>query len=74
MPAVSSLEIRFGDQVDFIHVDWDDPDSREIITGFGAPRRSTYFILDPSGEVLWTFVGVLDEAAVASELEIALDR
>ncbi len=74
MPAVSRLETQFGGLVDFIHVDWEDPDSREVISVFGAPRRSTYYILDPTGEVLWTFVGRLDADAVAHEIEIALDR
>ena len=74
MPAVSRLSARFGDQVDFVHIDWDDPDSQEVIAAFGAPRRSTYFILAPDGQVLWTYVGLLDEEAVAGQLEIALNR
>ena len=70
---MSRLETRFGDQVDFIHVNWDEPEARSVISAYGVPRRSTYIILSPDGSVRWTFVGLLNEDLVAGEIEKALD-
>jgi hypothetical protein len=72
--AVSSLENQYGGEVDFVHVDWDDPDSQQVIDAFGAPRRSTYILLNPDGSVEWTFVGRLEEADVAAVFEEALSQ
>ena len=71
---MSRLEAEFGDRVDFIHIDWDDPDSREMISVYGVPRRSSYIILDAAGEVVWTYVGELDFTSVAAEIESVLDQ
>ena len=72
MAAVSSLQENYGDQIDFLHVDWDDPDSQPVIDAFGAPRRSTYILINPDGSIAWTFVGRLVEADVVGVFEAAL--
>ena len=69
---MSSLEQKYGGQIDFIHVDWDDPDSQQVIDAFGAPRRSTYILVNPDGSIEWTFVGRLVEADVVAVFDAAL--
>ena len=70
---MSGLQTRFQDQVDFIHLDWDDPDSDPVLTHFNVFRRSTYLLIDPQGTVLWQWVGPLQEPAVTQEIQRAID-
>ena len=73
MPAVSRLENNYKDQIDFIHIDWDDRDSDPVIEYFAVLRRSTYILLAPDGMVLWQFIGPLDEETVTGEILKALE-
>ena len=73
MPAVSSLENQYKDQIDFIHVDWDDPDSDPVIEYFAVFRRTTYILLAPDGTVLWQWVGPLSVATFEQEFAKALE-
>lgn len=72
MPAVSSLQNNYQDRIDFIHVDWDDPDSDPVIEYFAVFRRTTYILLAPDGTVLWQWVGPLNEETVEAEFQKAL--
>ncbi len=69
---MSGLQNSYQEQVDFIHLDWDDPDSDPVIDHFNVLRRSTYILIDPQGAVLWQWVGPLQEAVVAQEIQRAL--
>lgn len=69
---MSSLQDNYQDQIDFIHIDWDDPDSEPVIEYFSIFRRSTYILLAPDGTVLWQLVGPLNEATVEGEILKAL--
>ena len=70
---MSRLRSTFGEQVDFIHIDWEDDGSEAVIRHFGVLRRSTYIILSPEGEILWQFIGPLDFDLVAAEFERVLN-
>ena len=63
---MSRLRGTYSEQVDFIHIDWDDPGSREVVDFFGVPRRSTYLLIKPNGEIIWRWIGPLDYDVVAS--------
>ncbi|HNB54898.1 MAG TPA: hypothetical protein PK530_23315 [Anaerolineales bacterium] len=73
MATVSSLENLYKSQIDFVHLDWDDPDSDPVIEHYQVLRRSTYILLAPDGTVLWQWVGPLDELAVEGEFKKALE-
>ena len=73
MPVVNGLQSRYEDQVDFFHIDWDEPDSDPVIAHFGVLRRSTYILIDPQGSVLAQWVGPLNLSAVAAQIDQALE-
>lgn len=74
MAAVSSLESLYKDQIDFIHLDWDDPDSDPVFAYFQVRTRSTYILIAPDGTVIHKWVGPLDEFAVEEDILKALER
>ena len=66
--TVSRLASRYQGQVDFIHIDWNDPDSDPVIDYFHILRRSTYLLLTPTGRVEHSWIGTLDEQVVDAEI------
>ena len=69
---MSRLQTDYGNRVDFIHLDWDDPGGQVVYQHYGVLRRSTYILLDPKGDILWQWVGPLNYDLVAAEVEKAL--
>ena len=69
MPAVSRFEDLYSDQIDFVHIDWDDSGTPEIARRFGVLRRSTYVLIDADGNVLWTWIGPLTQAEVTAKID-----
>jgi hypothetical protein len=62
----------FGDQVDFIHLDWDSQEARELLKEFGILRRSSYLLISPDSEILWQWVGELNGETVTAEFDRVL--
>lgn len=60
--------------IDFINIDWDDSDSRQVLEYFGILRRSTYLVIDPEGNILWQWIGPLDGDSVSVEFDTALEN
>jgi hypothetical protein len=69
VPAVSRFENLYSEQIDFIHIDWDDPGTAEIAKRFGVLRRSTYVLIDADGNIVWTWIGPLTQAAVTGKID-----
>lgn len=69
---MSGLEALYRDRIDFIHIEWDDPDSQVVLQYFGIFNRSTYLLLDPLGQVLFRWAGPLSEASVREQFDLAL--
>ena len=70
---MSRLEASYLDQVDFIHIDWDDSDSDPVLQYFGIFNRSNYLLLTPEGEVIFRWFGPLSETAVRDQIDLALE-
>lgn len=63
-PIVNNLKAEFGDQVDFINLNIDVPETLDARTRFDIVERSQYLLTDASGAVLQRWYGYLDEATV----------
>lgn len=61
---MNGLAQKFGDRVDFINLDIDKQDTLGIRQQFNMVQRSQYALLDPQGEVIQRWFGLLNEAEV----------
>ncbi|MCJ7512862.1 MAG: hypothetical protein MUO23_07820 [Anaerolineales bacterium] len=67
-PVVHGLEQKYGDQIDFVYLDIDDPRNDVFKQQFGYRVQPHIFLLDGSGEIIQQWVGLVS----AQELEAAL--
>jgi hypothetical protein len=65
---VSGLESTFDGQVEFILLDWDDKSLNEQRGELGITDRTQYVLVDPSGEVVKQWYGILNEGTVEGEI------
>jgi hypothetical protein len=72
VPIVNGLEQQFADQIDFIHLNIDIPAERDAASSLNMTRRSTYYLLDASGNVLNTWIGPLPSEQAAQAFAAAL--
>ena len=54
---MNGTQKELQEEVDYFIVDVDKPGARELMDQLGARTRSTYILLDSSGEEIWRFVG-----------------
>jgi hypothetical protein len=66
---VRGLEEIFVEQVEFIMLDWDDKSLDGQRDELGITARTQYALADADGFVVKRWYGILDEGAVASEIE-----
>lgn len=62
------LESEFADRIDFFVLDVDRPESRTYFEAYSIRSRSTYVLLDGSGQEVRRWVGRLSETAMMEEL------
>lgn len=68
LPIVHGLEARYGDQINFVYLDIDDPATSEFKRALGYRVQPHFFLLDGQGNVLHSWLG----SVPADELEAAL--
>jgi hypothetical protein len=66
---VHGLQEQFGDRVDFLHVDIENPGAREAVSPYGITGRTQYLLMDGAGTVLHLWFGPLN----MTELEMAFE-
>ena len=66
---MNGLHSNFGERVDFINLNIENPDHNVTRANFGLSGRSVYKLISPDGEVLRTWAGPLDLATVSGEME-----
>jgi thiol-disulfide isomerase/thioredoxin len=59
-PTVHQLQEQFGDPVDFLHVDVENPGAREAIAAVGMTGQTQYVLLDGAGDVVYRWYGIID--------------
>ena len=68
IPTVSGLEETFAEQVEFVMLDWDDKSLDDIRQQVGITGRTQYALVDPDGNILKQWYGILNEEAVEDEI------
>ena len=63
------LQELYGDQVDFLHVDIENPGAQEAVGPVGITGRTQYVLTDGNGNVLHRWFGYIEQA----ELEMAFE-
>lgn len=66
---MSGLEETFTGQVEFVLLDWDDKTLDDIRLQLGITDRTQYVLVNPDGEIIQRWFGILNEEAVENEIE-----
>lgn len=62
---------EYSDQVEFINLDFDNPDHQQAARDLGMRSRSTYFLYDGEGNLIGQWFGPIGtaESAIAADIE-----
>ena len=63
------LEAKYGNCVDFVYLDIDNPATREARTRLGYRAQPEMYLLDASGKVLWKKIGYVTEDELEAKLK-----
>lgn len=77
-PVVHGLEKQYGDKIQFIYLDVDDPANQALAQTLGRRGQPEFYLLDGSGQVIERWAGPVREATfkeafdrlIASELAL----
>ncbi len=67
------LQELYGDPVDFLHVDVENPGALEAVGPVGITGRTQYVLTDSSGEVRYRWFGYIDQAELEAAFESLLN-
>ena len=59
-PMVHELEARYGEEINFIYLDIDDPATKELKLQLGYELQPHYFLLDGNGFILGEWLGLVE--------------
>ena len=68
------LKEQYGDRVDFFDLDVDKQETQAVRAQFGLVRRTQYALIDAEGNVLMSWAGPLDQAAIFADMEALLPQ
>jgi thioredoxin-like negative regulator of GroEL len=71
-PIVHGLEQEYGDRINFVYLDIDDPASEEMKRKLGYRFQPHFFLLDADGEVVADWLGIVPEEAFRQAFESLL--
>lgn len=71
-PTVHGLEDAYGDEIGFVYLDRDDPATASFRETLGYIYQPHYFLLNPDGIVLGSWIGYTDSAILQDAIERAL--
>ena len=57
VPVVHRLQEKYQDQVNFVFLNADNPNTYDIQDEFRVKYRPEFYLVDPDGEVLKKFIG-----------------
>jgi thioredoxin-related protein len=66
---VHGLEQQYGEQVDFVYLDIDDPRNDSFKQQFGYRVQPHIFLLDGSGEIIQQWVGMVSAEELGTALQ-----
>jgi len=63
---------EYSDQVEFIHLDFDQPEQQQAARDLDMRSRSTYVLLDGEGNVVRQWIGPIQEGTMLAQMEALL--
>lgn len=63
------LQEQYGEQVDFLHVDVENPGALEAVNPVGITGRTQYVLTDGAGNVVYRWFGIIEQADLEREFE-----
>jgi len=69
---VHGLESKYGNCVDFIYLDIDNAATKNAKDRLGYLAQPHFFLLDPTGKVVWKKAGRVTETELETQLRGAL--
>ena len=63
-PIVDGLEAQYGNEIEFVYYNIDDPASKEAKEQFGYRVQPHFFLVDTNGEIVTQWVGPVEEAVL----------
>lgn len=72
-PTVHGLENLYGDQVNFVYLDRDDPETMALQEELGYIYQPHFFLLDPDGAILGQWRGYVDGGVLQEALVGAIE-
>jgi hypothetical protein len=73
-PIVHGLEAEYGNCIDFVYLDIDDPTTADAKSKYKFLAQPLLILEDGSGNELWRKFGRIDRAALEAELVSALQQ
>jgi thioredoxin-related protein len=61
-PIVHGLEATYGDQIEFVYVNIDDPESDRLKQQYGFRYQPHFVLVDGNGEIVEQWLGYTDAA------------
>lgn len=73
-PAIHGLEDIYGEQVNFVYLDQDDPATASFREAFNYRYQPEFYLLNPDGDILGSWIGYFDGAILQEAIEQALQN
>ncbi len=71
-PVVHGLEQQWGDRINFVYLDIDDPDTTPFKRDYGYRYQPHFLLLDGEGRIVDQWVGPVAEGTFVSAFEALL--
>jgi hypothetical protein len=71
-PVVDGLEAEYGDAIEFVLLDVDDPANDEAKRRFGYRFQPHFFLVDANGEIVEQWLGLVSEAQFRASFDALL--
>ena len=73
-PTIHGLENIYGEQINFVYLDQDDPATAPFREAFSYRYQPEFYLLNPDGIILGSWIGYFDGAILQEALEQALQN
>ena len=72
-PIVHGLEEEYGNEIDFVYVNVDDPETRDIQQQLGRRGQPHFVLVGSDGEIVTEWFGVVQSATFEQAFEGVLN-
>jgi thioredoxin-like negative regulator of GroEL len=73
-PTVSGLRQEYGDRIDFVRFDIDDPTTQDAKEQYGYRYQPHYFLVNRSGQIVDSWLGRVPEETLVEAFENVLSE